>query len=68
MAALRLVCAAPTINPAAGHLGSTFCSILKPRVPDSHRALCTRLSPNLMPLSWKTDLLGGSFCVRYSDS
>jgi len=55
MAALRLVCAAPTINPAAGRLCPTFPSLLKYRAPDSYRALCTRLPPNVMPLSWKTN-------------
>jgi len=55
MAALRLVCAAPTINPAAGRLCPSFPSLLKYRAPDSHRALCTRLPPNVMPLSWKTN-------------
>jgi len=55
MATLRLVCAAPTVNPAAGRLGPTFPSLLKYRAPDSHRGLCTRLPPNVMPLSWKTN-------------
>jgi len=55
MAALRLVCAAPTVNPAAGRLCPTFPSLLKYRAPDSHRGLCTRLPPNVMPLSWKTN-------------
>jgi len=55
MAALRLVCAAPTINPTVGRLCPTFPFLLMYRVPDSHSALCTRLSPNVMPLSWKTN-------------
>jgi len=55
MAALGLVCAAPTVNPAAGRLCPTFPSLLKYRAPDFHRGLCTRLPPNVMPLSWKTN-------------
>ena len=55
MASLRLVCAAPTINPAAGCLCPSFPSLLKHLVPYSHRALCTCLAPNVMPLSWKTN-------------
>ena len=55
MAALRLVCAAPTINPAAGQLCPSFPSLLRYRALDSYRALCTRLPPNVMPLSWKTN-------------
>jgi len=55
MAALRLVCAAPTVNPAAGRLCPTFPFLLRYRAPDSHRGLCTRLAPNVMPLSWKTN-------------
>ena len=55
MAALRLVCAAPMINPAAGLLCPSFTSLLKYRAPNSHTARCTRLSPNVMLLSWKTN-------------
>jgi len=55
MAALRLVCAAPTVNPAAGRLCPTFPSLLKYKAPDSHIGLGTRLPPNVMPLSWKTN-------------
>jgi len=55
MAALRLICAAPTVNPAAGGLCSTLPSLLKYRATNSHRGLCTRLPPNVMPLSWKTN-------------
>ena len=54
MAALWLVCAAPTQNPAAARLSPDFSSLLAYRAPDSYRALCTRLSPNVMPLSWRT--------------
>jgi len=55
MAALSLICAAPTVNPAACRLCPTFPSLLKYRAPDSYRALCTRLPPNVIPLSWKTN-------------
>jgi len=55
MAALRLVCAAPTINPVAGRLCPTFPSLLRYRAPDSHRGRCRHLPPNVMPLSWKTN-------------
>jgi len=55
MAALRRVCAPPTINPATGCLCPSFPSLLKHRVPDSHRGLCTRHARNVMPLSWKTN-------------
>jgi len=54
MAALRMVCSPPTINPAAGRLCRTFPSLIKFRPLDSYRALCTRLDPNVMPLNWRT--------------
>ena len=55
MVGLRLISATPTVNPAAGPLCPTFPSLLKYRARDSHRGLCTRLPPNVMPLSWKTN-------------
>ena len=55
MAALSLVCAAPTINPVAGRLWLTFPSLLQYRVLKSYRPLCTRLHHNVMPLSWRTN-------------
>jgi len=55
MTALRLVCAAPTINPAAGRLCLTFPSLLKHRAPDWHRGLCTDLPLNIIPLFRKTN-------------
>ena len=55
MASLKLICAAPTVNPAAGRLCPTFPSLLKYRAPDWHRGLCTRLAPNVMTLLWKTN-------------
>ena len=46
----------PLINPASAHLCRYFHSVLKTSAPDSHIALCTRLAPDLMPLSLKTPL------------
>ena len=54
MAALRLISTPTSINPAPAHLCRSFPALLKARAPDSHRALCTRLDPNVMPLNWKT--------------
>ena len=54
MAALRLNVSPATINPASACLCRSFPRLLKARAPDSHRALCTRLAPNVMPLNWKT--------------
>ena len=62
MSALRLVPSPTSINPASARLCRTFPSLLKARAPDSHRPLCTRLSPNVMPLHWKTPL--SSLTVR----
>ena len=56
MAALRLISSPPTINPASARLSRTFPSLLEARARDSHRALCTRLLSNVMPLHWKTPL------------
>ena len=56
MAALRLIASSTTINPASAGLCRSFPTLLKARAPDSHRALCTRLAPNVMPLNWKTPL------------
>ena len=56
MAALQLVSSPPTINPASARLCRTFPSLLRARAPDSHRALCIQLAPNIMPLNWKTPL------------
>ena len=54
MAALRLVCSPPSINPASAHLCRSFPTLLRARALDSYRSLCTRLPPNVMPLNWKT--------------
>ena len=56
MATLRLVSSPTSINPASARLCRSFPSLLKAREPDSHRPLCTRLAPNVMPLNWRTPL------------
>ena len=56
MAALRLIFSPTSINPASARLCSSFPALIKARGLDSHRALCTRLDPNVMPLNWKTQL------------
>ena len=56
MAALRLVCSAPSVNPAAARLCRSFPSMQRLRAPDSHRSLCTKLQPNVMRLNWRTPL------------
>ena len=56
MAALRLVSSPTSIHPASACLCRSFPALLKARAPDSHRALCTRLAPNVMPLNWRTPL------------
>ena len=54
MAALRLVCSPPYINPASARLCRSFPTLLKARASDSYRFLCTRLPPNFMQLNWRT--------------
>ena len=54
MAALRLVCSPPSINPASARLCRTFLTLLRSRASDSYRSLCTQLPSNVMPLNWKT--------------
>ena len=56
MAALRLISSPTQINPTSARLCRTFPAFLKARAPDSHRALCTLLAPEVMPLNWKTPL------------
>ena len=56
MAALRLISSPKSITPASAPLRRSFPALLKTRAPDSHRALCMRLAPNVMPLNWKTPL------------
>ena len=54
LAALRLVCTPPSINPASARLGRTFLTLRRTRATDSYRSLCTRLPPHVMQLTWKT--------------
>ena len=60
MAALRLISSLRSINPALACLCRSFPARLKARAPDSHRAMCTRLAPNVMPLNWNTPLCSPS--------
>ena len=53
MTALRLISSPTSINPASARLCRSFPALLKARAPDSHRALCTRLAPNVMPFNWR---------------
>jgi len=54
MATFRLGWSPRQINPASARLCRAFPSLLIFRAPDSHRSVCTRLDPNIMPLNWKT--------------
>ena len=56
IAALRLVSSPTSINPASARLCRFFPALLNPTAPGSHRALCTRLAPNMMPAHWKAPL------------
>ena len=56
MAAVRLISSPTPINPASARLCRSFPALLKARAPDSHKALCTCLAPNVMPLNWKSPL------------
>jgi len=55
MAAVRLVCASPSSNPAVARLAKTFPSLLKYGAPDSQPELCTHLPPKTLPPYWMTD-------------
>src|SRR5207302_245427 len=52
MAALRLACAPPEINPAAARLPPTFPSTSSHRASDSNRYLTVGLKGNYIPLKW----------------
>src|SRR5205807_1799630 len=43
-----------TLPPA--FLCRSFPSMQRFRASDSHRSLCTKLQPNVMPLNWRTEL------------
>jgi len=54
LAALRVVCSPPTVNPATARLHPSFPSLSAHRAPDSSQALTRRLSSVFLPLHWKT--------------
>ena len=54
LAALRVVCSPPRVNPATAHLHPSFPSLSVHRAPDSSRALTRGLSLVYLPLHWKT--------------
>ena len=54
LAALRIACALPTHNPAAGRLPFSFPSLSSFRALDSSRHLTKRLSSYYLPLTWRT--------------
>jgi len=54
LAALRVVCSPPSLNPATAHLHASFPSLSVHRAPDSSRALTRGLSSLYLPRHWKT--------------
>jgi len=54
LAALRVVCSPPSVNPATARLHPSFPSLLVHRAPDSSRALTRGLLSVYLPLHWKT--------------
>ena len=54
LAALRVVCSPPSVNPATARLHPSFPSLSAHRAPDSTRALTRGLSSVYLPLHWKT--------------
>jgi len=54
LAALRVVCSPPSVNPAMARLHPSFPSLSVHRAPDSSRALTSGLSSVYLPLHWKT--------------
>jgi len=54
LAALRVVCSPPSLNPATARLHPSFPSLSAHRAPDSLRALTSGLSSVYLPLYWKT--------------
>ena len=53
LAALRVVCLAPSVNPATARLHPSFLSLWAHRAPDSSRAITRGLSSVYLPLHWK---------------
>ena len=54
MAALRVVCSPPEINPASARLHKSVPNRSSYRSPQCHRSLLVKLNPALRPLMWKT--------------
>jgi len=54
LAALRVVCSPPSVNPATARLHPSFPSLSVYRAPDSWRAITRGLSSVYLPLNWKT--------------
>jgi len=54
LAALRVVCSPPSVNPATARLHPSVPSLSAHRAPDSLRALTRGLSSLYLPLLWKT--------------
>jgi len=54
LAALRVVCSPPSLNPATARLHPSFPSLSVHRAPDSSRAITRGLSSVYLPLHWKT--------------
>jgi len=54
LAALRIVCSPPSVNPATARLHPSFPSLSVYRAPDSSWALTRGLSSIYLPLHWKT--------------
>jgi len=54
LAALRVVCSPPSVNPATARLHPSLRSLSVYRGPDSSRAITRGLSSVYLPLHWKT--------------
>jgi len=54
LAALRVVCSPPSLNPGTARLHHSFPSLSVQRAPDSSRAITRGLSSRYVPLHWKT--------------
>ena len=54
LAALRVVCSPPSLNPAMARLHPSFPTLSVHRAPDSSTAITKGLSSVYLPLHWKT--------------
>jgi len=54
LAALRVVCSTPSMDPARARLHPSFPSLSEPWAPDSSRAITRGLSSIYLPLHWVT--------------